>query len=151
MTAIKQQRKKRDNRNRSSEPIPHRWQEVSPNPNRGMKIELREAERMLWRFRNESVAHYIMGSRSSSHINTDVTCLITRLCKKLPLRGFRFRRSRKAAPDCRASIRLSITPVSSPSVREIEATCYWAAPSDPCRKNDRKSTHTHTHPHQPLF
>lgn len=36
----------------------------------------------------------------------------------LPLRGVRFRRSRKAAPDCRASIRLSITPVSSPSVRE---------------------------------
>ncbi len=36
----------------------------------------------------------------------------------LPLRGVRFRRSRKAAPDWRASIRLSITPVSSPSVRE---------------------------------
>lgn len=35
-----------------------------------------------------------------------------------PLRGVRFRRSRKAAPDCRASMRLSITPVSSPSVRE---------------------------------
>lgn len=36
----------------------------------------------------------------------------------LPLRGVRFLRSRKAAPDCRASIRLSITPVSSPSARE---------------------------------
>lgn len=43
----------------------------------------------------------------------------------LPLRGVRFRRSRKAAPDCRASIRLSITPVSSPSVRQhtTEARC----------------------------
>ena len=30
----------------------------------------------------------------------------------IPLRGVRFRRSRKAAPDCKASIRLSITPVS---------------------------------------
>lgn len=37
-------------------------------------------------------------------------------CSVLPLRGVRFRRSRKASPDCRASIRLSITPVSSPSV-----------------------------------
>lgn len=38
----------------------------------------------------------------------------------LPFRGVRFLRSRKAAPDCRASIRLSITPVSSPSAEEPE-------------------------------
>lgn len=80
-------------------------------------------------------------------------CLKMRSCKQLPLRGFRFRRSRNAAPDWRASIRLSITPVSSPSVREIEATCYWATASDPCRKKDRKSNeyayaHTHTHTHR---
>lgn len=36
----------------------------------------------------------------------------------LPFRGVRFLRSRKAAPDCRASIKLSITPVSSPSARD---------------------------------
>lgn len=40
----------------------------------------------------------------------------------LPVRGVRFLRSRKAAPDCRASIRLSITPVSSPSAREQNHT-----------------------------
>lgn len=36
----------------------------------------------------------------------------------IPERGVLFLRSRKAAPDCRASIRLSITPVSSPSTGE---------------------------------
>lgn len=40
----------------------------------------------------------------------------------LPFRGVRFLRSRKAAPDCRASIRLSITPVSSPSARQQNDT-----------------------------
>lgn len=36
------------------------------------------------------------------------------------MRGVRFLRSRKAAPDCKASIRLSITPVSSPSVERTK-------------------------------
>lgn len=70
------------------------------------------------------------------------------LSAALPLRGVRFLRSRKAAPDCRASIRLSITPVSSPSVREqitedgYRTMCTWTS-QDQVQKNTL-NTFTHT-------
>lgn len=56
--------------------------------------------------------------RETSVMIFNMQSLISFYFMALPLRGVRFLRSRKAAPDCRASIRLSITPVSSPSARE---------------------------------
>lgn len=62
-------------------------------------------------------------------------------------RGVRFLRSLKAAPDCRASSRLSITPVSSPSASSRKRILKSAQPrADLRKKKKQKRCHVSTAP-----